>query len=328
MPISSIILSTGSYLPEKVMTNADLEKIVDTTDEWIFQRSGIKSRHIAAENESTGDMAIAAARKALEAANLEPKDIDGVIVATTTPDRTFPSVAVKVQGTMGLPQGLAFDVQAVCTGFVYALATADNFIARGQAKRILVIGAEKMSSIVDWNDRTTCVLFADGAGAVILEAQENNSTKEGGIDGQGIHSTHLYADGAQRDLLQTSGGVSTTGENGHIEMQGREVFKYAVTYMADVVEETLKHNNITADQIDWLVPHQANIRIIEGTANKLGMDMDKVVVTVDHHGNTSAASIPLALDEAVRDGRIKRNQMLLIEAMGGGLTWGAALVRY
>lgn len=324
MPISSIILSTGSYLPEKVMTNADLEKIVDTTDEWIFQRSGIKSRHIAAKDESTGDMAIAAARKALEAANLAPKDIDGVIVATTTPDRTFPSVAVKVQGTLGMPQGLAFDVQAVCTGFVYALATADSFIVRGQAKRILVIGAEKMSSIVDWNDRTTCVLFADGAGAVILEAKENNE----GLEGQGIHSTHLYADGSQRDLLQTSGGVSTTGENGHIEMQGREVFKYAVTYMADVVEETLKHNNVTADQIDWLVPHQANIRIIEGTANKLGMDMDKVVVTVDHHGNTSAASIPLALDEAVRDGRIKRNQMLLIEAMGGGLTWGAALVRF
>lgn len=324
MPISSIILSTGSYLPEKVMTNADLEKIVDTTDEWIFQRSGIKSRHIAAKGESTGDMAIAAARKALEAANLQPSDIDGVVVATTTPDRTFPSVAVKVQGELGMPQGLAFDVQAVCTGFVYALATADNFIARGQAKRILVIGAEKMSSIVDWNDRTTCVLFADGAGAVILEAKENND----GIAGQGIHSTHLYADGARRELLQTSGGVSTTGENGHIEMQGREVFKYAVTYMADVVEETLSHNRITPEDIDWLVPHQANIRIIEGTANKLGMDMDKVVVTVDHHGNTSAASIPLALDEAVRDGRIKRNQMLLIEAMGGGLTWGAALVRY
>ncbi len=324
MPITSIIRSTGSYLPEKVMTNADLEKIVDTTDEWIVQRSGIKSRHIAADNESTGDMAIAAAKKALEAAGLKPNDIDGVIVATTTPDRTFPSVAVKVQGELGIPAGLAFDVQAVCTGFVYALATADNFIARGQAKRILVIGAEKMSSIVDWKDRTTCVLFADGAGAVILEAQENDK----GLEGQGIHSTHLYADGAQRDLLQTTGGVSTTGSNGHIEMQGREVFKYAVTYMADVVAETLTHNNITPEDIDWLVPHQANVRIIEGTANKLNMGMDKVVVTVDHHGNTSAASIPLALDEAVGDGRIKRGQMLLIEAMGGGLTWGAALMRF
>jgi 3-oxoacyl-[acyl-carrier-protein] synthase-3 len=269
-------------------------------------------------------MAIAAARKALEAANLKPEDIDGIIVATTTPDRTFPSVAVKVQGELGIPPCLAFDLQAVCTGFVYALATADNFIARGQAKRILVIGAEKMSSIVDWTDRTTCVLFADGAGAVILEAHENRE----GLAGQGVHSTHLYANGAQRDMLQTTGGVSSTGENGVIEMQGREVFKYAVSYMADVVEETLRHNDMTPDAIDWLIPHQANIRIIESTAKKLGMSMDQVVVTVDHHGNTSAASIPLALDEAVRKGDIERGQMLLIEGMGGGLTWGAALVRY
>lgn len=324
MALTSYILSTGSYLPEKILSNADLEKMVDTTDEWIVQRSGIKSRHIAADDETTGDMAIAAAQKALDNANLKPADIDGVIVATTTPDRTFPSVAVKVQGELGIPAGLAFDVQAVCTGFVYALATADNFIARGQAKRILVIGAEKMSSIVDWEDRTTCVLFADGAGAVILEARVN----EDGLGGQGIHSTHLYAQGAQRDLLQTSGGVATTGHNGTIEMQGREVFKYAVSYMAEVVEETLKHNNITPDAIDWLVPHQANIRIIEGTAKKLNMSMDQVVVTVDHHGNTSAASIPLALDEAVQKGDIKRGHMLLIEAMGGGLTWGSALVRF
>ena len=324
MALTSYILSTGSYLPEKILSNADLEKMVDTTDEWIVQRSGIKSRHIAADDETTGDMAIAAAQKALDNVNLKPADIDGVIVATTTPDRTFPSVAVKVQGELGIPAGLAFDVQAVCTGFVYALATADNFIARGQAKRILVIGAEKMSSIVDWEDRTTCVLFADGAGAVILEAREN----EDGLDGQGIHSTHLYAQGAQRDLLQTSGGVATTGHNGTIEMQGREVFKYAVSYMAEVVEETIKHNNITPDAIDWLVPHQANIRIIEGTAKKLNMPMDQVVVTVDHHGNTSAASIPLALDEAVQKGDIQRGHMLLIEAMGGGLTWGSALVRF
>ncbi|HPD82481.1 MAG TPA: beta-ketoacyl-ACP synthase III [Alphaproteobacteria bacterium] len=324
MSLSSIILSTGSYLPEKILTNADLEKMVETSDEWIVQRSGIKQRHIAADNETTGDMAIAAAKKAIEAAGLKPTDIDGVIVATTTPDRTFPSVAVKVQGELGIPAGLAFDVQAVCTGFVYALATADNFIARGQAKRILVIGAEKMSSIVDWTDRTTCVLFADGAGAVILEAKENQD----GLAGQGIHSTHLYANGAQRAMLQTSGGVSSTGGNGVIEMQGREVFKYAVQYMADVVEETLTHNKITPSDIDWLVPHQANIRIIESTAKKLNMSMDQVVVTVDHHGNTSAASIPLALDEAVRAGKIKRGQMLLMEAMGGGLTWGAALVRF
>ena len=324
MTTQSIIIGTGSYLPERILTNADLEKMVDTTDEWITQRSGIKERRIADDNETTGMMAIAAARAALNAANLTPEDIDGVIVATTTPDRTFPSVAVKVQGELGINPGLAFDVQAVCTGFIYALAVADNFIARGQAKRILVIGAEKMSSVVDWTDRTTCVLFADGAGAVILEARDNDK----GLDGRGIHSTHLYANGKQRDMLQTSGGVGSTGETGIIEMQGREVFKYAVKYMADVVEEVLEHNNMTADQIDWLVPHQANIRIIESTAKKLSISMDKVVVTVDRHGNTSAASIPLALDEAIRAGDIKRGQMLLIEAMGGGLTWGAALVRY
>ena len=324
MGINSIIIGTGSYLPEKILTNADLEKMVDTSDEWIVQRSGIKERHIAAENETTGDMAIAASRKAIEAAGLTPEDIDGVIVATTTPDRTFPAVAAKVQGDLGIPPGLAFDVQAVCTGFVYALTVADNFIKQGQAKRILVIGAEKMSSILDWNDRTTCVLFADGAGAVILEAKENNE----GLEGQGIHSTHLYANGQKRDMLQTSGGASLTGDAGHIEMQGKEVFKYAVSYMAEIVGEVLEHNDVTPEQIDWLVPHQANIRIIESTAKKLGMSMEKVVVTVDKHGNTSAASIPLALDEAVRDGRIKRGQMLLLEAMGGGLTWGAALLRY
>lgn len=324
MTVNSIILGTGSYLPEKVLTNADLEKMVDTSDEWITQRSGIKERRIAAEGETTGDMAIASAQKALKASGLKLADIDGVIVATTTPDRTFPSVAVKVQAELGIKPGLAFDVQAVCTGFVYALAVADNFIKAGQVKNVLVIGAEKMSSIIDWNDRTTCVLFADGAGAVVLGAKENTE----GLAGQGIHSTHLYANGTKRDMLQTSGGVATTGETGFIEMQGREVFKYAVSYMADVVEETLKHNNITPEQIDWLVPHQANIRIIESTAKKLDMPMDKVVVTVDRHGNTSAASIPLALDEAVRDGRIERGQMLLLEAMGGGFTWGAALVRY
>lgn len=324
MSLTSIIKGTGSYLPEKVVTNADLEKIVDTTDEWITQRSGIKERRIAGDNETTGMMAIEAAKRAIESSGVQPKDIDGVIVATTTPDRTFPSVAVKVQGELGIPIGLAFDVQAVCTGFLYALATADNFIKQGQAKRILVIGAEKMSSIVDWEDRTTCVLFADGAGAVILEAAENNE----GLKGQGIHSTHLYARGDKREMLQTSGGASTTGDSGVIEMQGREVFKYAVTYLSEVVEETLKHNQIDSSQIDWLVPHQANIRIIESTAKKLSMSMDKVIVTVDKHGNTSAASVPLALDEAVRDGRIQRGQLILIEAMGGGLTWGSALVRF
>lgn len=322
--IKSVIASTGAYLPEKIMTNADMEKIVDTTDEWITQRSGIKERRIAADDETTGTMAIEASKKAMEAGGFEASDIDGVIVATTTADRTFPSVAVKVQGELGIPPGLAFDVQAVCTGFVYALTVADNFVKTGQCKRVLVIGAEKMSSLLDWNDRTTCVLFADGAGAVILEAHEAKDS----LESRGIHSTHLYANGKQRDMLQTSGGISTTGDSGVIEMQGRDVFKNAVTYMADVVQETLEHNKITADQIDWLVPHQANIRIISATAEKLNMSMDKVVVTVDRHGNTSAASIPLALDEAVRDGRIKENDMLLIEAMGGGLTWGAALVRF
>ncbi len=324
MTIKSVIKSTGAYLPEKILTNQDLEKIVDTTDEWITQRSGIKQRHIAADDETTADLAIAAAKQALGSSGLSPENIDGVIVATTTPDQTFPAVAVKVQAALGLPAGLAFDVQAVCTGFVYALATADNFITAGQAKRILVIGAEKMSSIVDWEDRTTCVLFADGAGAVVLEAQEGAD----GVSARGVHSTHLYAKGEQRDLLYTNGGASSTGAAGHIVMQGREVFKYAVSYMADAVNEALRENDINAEQIDWLVPHQANIRIIEATAKKLNMSMDKVVVTVERHGNTSAASIPLALHEAVSDGRVKQGDLLLLEAMGGGLTWGSALVRY
>lgn len=323
--IASVILSTGSYLPQKILTNKDLEKKVDTTDEWIFQRSGIRERRIAAEGETTGDMAIAAAKKAIDSAGLKGSDIDGVIVATTTPDRTFPAVAVKVQAELGMPVGIAFDVQAVCTGFVYALGVADNFIRLGQAKRILVIGAEKMSSVINWEDRTTCVLFGDGAGAVILEAQPEG--KEG-IKGRGIHSTHLYANGAQRDLLYTDGGPSTTGKAGCIVMQGREVFKYAVQYMADAVDEALAANNIAAAELDWLVPHQANIRIIEATAKKLDLSMDKVVVTVERHGNTSAASIPLALDEAVCAGKIKKGDLLLLEGMGGGLTWGAALVRF
>lgn len=320
MSTRSIIVSTGAYLPEKILTNADLEKIVDTSDEWITQRSGIKQRHIAADDETTADMAIAAAREALDRSELSAADIDGVIVATTTPDQTFPAVAVKVQAALGIAPGLAFDVQAVCTGFVYALTTADNFIKCGQAKRLLVIGAEKMSSIVDWEDRTTCVLFADGAGAVILEASDDQE--------RGIISTHLYADGRHSDILYTNGGPSSTGQSGHIVMQGKEVFKHAVTCMADVVKEAIEHNGLTPDDIDWLVPHQANIRIIESTAKKLGAPMDKVVVTVDKHGNTSAASIPLALHEAVADGRIKRGELLLMEAMGGGLTWGSALVRY
>jgi len=324
--IKAYISGTGSYLPDKILTNADLEKMVDTSDEWIVQRSGIKERRIAAKDQTTADMAIIAARRALESSGLHPDQIDGVIVATTTPDKTFPSVAVTVQSALGIAPCPAFDVQAVCTGFIYALSTANAFIKTKLCSRVLVIGAEKMSSILDWQDRTTCVLFADGAGAVVLESRD--AEDEEGLDGQGIQSTHLYANGAQKDLLFTDGGPSSTGQAGHIIMHGKEVFKYAVTYLADIVAEVLAQNRIHPDQIDWLVPHQANIRIIEMTAKKLDMPMDKVVVTIDRHGNTSAASIPLALDEAVRDGRIKPGQMLLLEAMGGGLTWGAVLVRF
>ncbi len=319
MSVSSIIRATGSYLPQRVMKNAELEKMVETSDEWIFERSGIRERRIAAENEKTSDLAVNAARAAMQQAKISPQEIDGIIVATTTPDQTFPSVAVMVQKALDIPVCTAFDVQAVCSGFVYALSIADNFIKAGTHKRLLVIGAEKMSAIIDWTDRTTCVLFGDGAGAVILEA--SNEPK------RGILSTHLKADGRYKDILYTDGGPSSTGTSGHIVMHGREVFKQAVTLMAEVVEEALKENNLTTAQIDWLVPHQANIRIIEATAKKLNLPMEKVVVTVERHGNTSAASIPLAFDEAMRSGRIKPGQTVLFEAMGGGLTWASALVR-
>lgn len=323
MSTRSHIISTGSYLPEKIMTNHDLSKIVNTSDEWIFQRSGIKSRRIAADDQSTSDMAIEAAKAAMQRAGIQASDIDGIIVATTTPDQTFPSVAVSVQAALGVPVCIAFDVQAVCSGFIYALSIADNFIKVGQLKRILVIGADKMSSILDWSDRTTCVLFGDGAGAVILEANDGDGSSED----TGILSTHLYANGSMRGLLYTDGGVSTTGESGHIIMHGREIFKYAVKLMADAVNVALEANNLSADQIDWLVPHQANLRIIESTAKKLSMPMERVIVSVEKHGNTSAASIPLAFDGAVRDGRIKKGNLVLFEALGGGLTWGSALLR-
>ena len=319
MAFYSKIIATGSYIPERIMTNNDLEKIVETSDEWIYQRSGIKERRIAADNQSTSDLAIEAARKALADGGVDVQDIDGIIVATTTPDQTFPAVAVKVQQALGVPVGVAFDVQAVCSGFIYALSVADNFIKGGQLKRVLVIGAEKMSAVLDWTDRTTCVLFGDGAGAVILEAREG--------EGQGVLSTHLYANGNLRDILYTDGGVSTTGQSGHIVMHGREVFKHAVTLMAQAVEAALSHNDIQASDVDWLVPHQANSRIIESTAKKLSMPMEKVVLTVEKHGNTSAASIPLAFDQARREGKIKAGQLVLFEALGGGLTWGSALVR-
>lgn len=322
--IRSVLRATGSYLPERVMTNAEMERLVETSDEWIVQRTGIRSRHVAAETQTTSDLAIEAAKSALESSGLSPEDIDGIIVATTTPDRTFPAVAVMVQAALGVRPGMAFDVQAVCSGFVYAMTLANNFIQLGQASRVLVIGAEKMSSIINWEDRTTCVLFGDGAGAVILEAAEG----KGVLADRGILSTHLYANGQLSELLYTDGGVSTTGRSGHVIMHGKEVFKNAVTYMAEIVQEVLDKNQITASQIDWLVPHQANLRIITGTAEKLGMGLDKVVLTVGTHGNTSAASIPLALDTAVRDGRIQPGQLLLFEALGGGLTWAAALVRF
>ncbi len=321
MAARSVIRSTGSYLPQRILTNDELAKQVDTSDEWITQRTGIRARHIAGDGEPTSFMAIEAARRALEAANCEAADIDGVIVATTTPDRSFPSVAVQVQSALKLKPGPAFDVQAVCSGFVYALSVANSMIQTNMARRILVIGAEKMSSLIDWNDRTTCVLFGDGAGAVILERHEDD-------DGRGILSTHLYANGDLRDLLYTDGGTCTTGTAGHIIMHGREVFKNAVTYMAEIVEEVLNKNHIDANAIDWLVPHQANLRIITSTAEKLNLPMERVVVTLDRHGNTSAASIPLALDSAVRRGDIQRGQMVLFEALGGGLTWAAALVRF
>ncbi|MGB4058067.1 MAG: beta-ketoacyl-ACP synthase III [Alphaproteobacteria bacterium] len=311
MSIKTIIRATGAYLPETIVTNADLEKRVDTNDEWIVQRTGIRERRIAKADETTGSMAIRAGQQALERAGLQGADIDTVIVATTTPDKKFPAVAVNVQQALGIPPGPAFDVQAVCTGFIYALTVADSFIKTGTSKRVLVIGAEKMSSIVDWSDRTTCVLFADGAGAVIVEASEEK-------DGRGIISTHLYADGRQQDMLYA---------DPNIIMQGRDVFKYAVQYMANVVEEVLEENNLKPEDIDLLIPHQANIRIIEATAKKLDMPMDKVVTTVDRHGNTSAASIPLALHEAYIGGRVKKGDLLLLEGMGGGFTWGAVLVR-
>lgn len=320
----AVITATGSYLPEKIMTNADLEKIVDTTDDWIVQRTGIRERRIAAENETTADMALAAARNALDMRKIDADEIDCIIIATTTPDQTFPSVAVKVQAALGVPVIPAFDLQAVCSGFVYALSVADSFIQTGRASKILLIGAEKMSSILNWQDRGTCILFGDGAGAVILEAVDGDGTNED----RGVLSTHLKADGNLRQILYVDGGPATTRDSGHIVMEGREVFRHAVHHMSAIVDEVLETNKIAANEIDWLVPHQANIRIIEATAKKLGMPMEKVVLTVARHGNTSAASIPLALDEAVRADQIRQGDLVLFEALGAGLTWGAALVRF
>jgi 3-oxoacyl-[acyl-carrier-protein] synthase-3 len=322
--IRSVVVGCGSYLPERILTNTDLAKMVDTTDEWIVERSGIRQRHIAAEGELTSDLALKASQAALKNAGLTADDVDLIVLATATPDETFPATACRVQHGLGMTRGFAFDVQAVCSGFIYALATADNFIKAGQARTALVIGAETFSRILDWNDRTTCVLFADGAGALVLQAQDGEGTN----DDRGILTTHLHSDGRHHDLLYVDGGPSSTQTTGKLRMLGKEVFRHAVVNLADVVKETLQAVNMTADQIDWLVPHQANKRIIDGTARKLGLSTDRVVLTVDHHGNTSAASVPLALAEATADGRIKPGQMVLLEAMGGGFTWGSALVRW
>lgn len=320
----SVVLGTGSYLPEKRLTNEDLAKMVDTSDEWIVQRTGIKARHIAAEGEMTSDLALEAAKRALEAAGAAPESIDLIILATATPDNTFPASAVTVQAKLGITAGFAFDVHAVCSGFVYAMATADAYIRGGLARRVLVIGAETFSRILDWNDRTTCVLFGDGAGAVVLEGQEG----EGTAFDRGILSSHLRSDGRHKEKLFVDGGPSSTQTVGTLKMEGREVFKHAVSMITDVIEDAFDDTGISAENLDWFVPHQANRRIIDASAKKLGIAPEKVVVTVDEHGNTSAASIPLALDTAVRDGRIKRGQTVLLEAMGGGFTWGSVMLRW
>ncbi len=321
--LRSVVRGCGAYLPAKILTNADMERLVETSDEWIVQRTGIRERHIAADGEKTSDLALIAAQQALERAGIAAADIDLIVLATSTPDQTFPATAVRVQQALGVTNAAAFDVQAVCSGFVYALATADNFLRVGQAKRALVIGAETFSRILDWEDRGTCVLFGDGAGAIVLEA-----VTEAEAGGRGVISTHLHSDGRFQDILYVDGGVSSTGTVGKLRMNGKEVFKQAVQLLAEVVVETLAANNLSSDDIDWLVPHQANQRIIDSTGRKLGLSSDRVVSTIARHGNTSAASIPLALAEAVGDGRIKQGDLVLTEAMGGGLTWGAALIRW
>jgi len=322
--IRSVVRGFGTALPKRVLTNAELESMVDTSDEWIVQRTGIRQRYIAGEGETTASLGEAAARAALDKAGLTAADIDLIIVATSTPDNTFPATAVNIQNRLGMHHGFAFDVQAVCSGFVYAVATADAYIRGGLARRVLVIGAETFSRILDWTDRTTCVLFGDGAGAIVLEAQDGKGTTAD----RGVLTAQLRSDGAHREKLYVDGGPSTTGTVGHLRMEGREVFKHAVGMITDVIVSAFDATDFTADDIDWLVPHQANKRIIDGSARKLGIPLEKVVVTVDLHGNTSAASIPLALATAAGDGRIKEGDLVLLEAMGGGFTWGAVLLRW
>jgi 3-oxoacyl-[acyl-carrier-protein] synthase-3 len=323
MTLRARLVGCGSYLPRRVVTNAELAERVATTDEWIQQRTGIRQRHIAATGEFTSDLAEAAAREALDRAQVRPASVDLLVLATATPDNTFPATATKVQARLGMTGGFAFDIQAVCAGFIYALATANNFIAAGQAKTALVIGAETFSRILDWEDRGTCVLFGDGAGAVVLRAEPGQGT----IADRGILSTHLHSDGREYDKLYVDGGPSATRTTGLLRMEGREVFRHAVVRLTEAVTEALEANRLTADQIDWLVPHQANSRIIEATGKKLNMPADKVIMTVDRHANTSAASIPLALAEGVGDGRIRDGHLVLMEALGGGFAWGSALVR-
>jgi len=322
--LRSVVLGCGSYLPSRVLTNAELSRMVDTTDEWITQRTGIRERHIAAEGETTSDMALKAAQAALAAAGLDAQSIDLIVLATSTPDNTFPASAVSVQAGLGITHGAAFDLQAVCSGFVYGLATADGLLKTGAHKRALVIGSETFSRILDWKDRSTCVLFGDGAGAVVVELQQQPGTRED----RGILSAHLRSDGRHKSKLYVDGGPSSTMTVGHLRMEGRAVFKHAVAMVTDVIEDAFKATGYTADDIDWFVPHQANQRIIDDTAKKLGLAPEKVVITVAKHGNTSAASIPLALAAAVADGRIKRGDLVMLEAMGGGFTWGSVLVRW
>ena len=319
----SVVIGTGSALPRTVVSNAELAARVDTTDEWIVERTGIRFRHIAGEGETTATLAADACKAALAAAGIDAQSIDLIVLATATPDQTFPSSATKVQAMLGIDDCVAFDVAAVCSGFLYAVQVVDSMIRSGVAKRALVIGAETFSRILDWEDRTTCVLFGDGAGAIVLEAQDTADA-----DGRGILTTKLHADGRHNELLYVDGGVSTTGTVGKLRMKGREVFRHAVTNLASVMTESLAMAGLGADQVDWVVPHQANARILDATARKLGLAPAKVVVTVDQHANTSAASVPLALDVAVRDGRIQQGQIVILEAMGGGFTWGAAVIRF
>jgi 3-oxoacyl-[acyl-carrier-protein] synthase-3 len=322
MTLRAVITGTGSALPKRAVSNEELSKTVDTSDDWIVERTGIRQRYIAGEGETTATLAIAAARNALEAAGIDGRKIDMIVVGTCTPDYTFPAVATQVQEALGCNGNVAFDVAAVCSGFVYGLAVSDSLMRTGMAKTALVIGAETMTRVLDWEDRTSCVLFGDGAGAVVLEAQDVPE------DGPGVLASKLHADGALREMLYADGGPSTTGTAGVIRMKGREVFRHAVTNLSEVLAEVLDQAGYSADQVDWVVPHQANRRILDATARKLALPPEKVIITVDRHANTSAASVPLALDTAVRDGRIKKGDLLLFEAMGAGFTWGANLVRY